>query len=226
MLSGRQKETLQVGGVAGRYGWHTQPLWLMTLLFILEIVVFFWVYQNIKLGKSSGEWLLYLLYGILTVLIFYSMYTPNIFGRGDWSDSYHAHAYFNSIYNVHWGMPYTGELTSIYGHYGFFWKLPMKLIGGDFRKFVILLAGLGAISHLCAFLAMHQVIKSRLLRVLGAIAISFPNSGNERWILLAGVAAPYDFPCHYAVICGDSSQKKTVWLENGIIGIFVSVFWE
>lgn len=176
---GASKETLQVGGVAGRYGWHTQPLWMMTLLFIIEILAFFWLYRNVKLEKASGEWLVYLLYGILTVLIFYSMYTPNIFGRSDWSDSYHAHAYFNSIYNVHWGMPYTGELTSIYGHYALLWKLPMKLIGGDFQKFVVLLAGVGAISHLCAFLAMNQMTKSRLLRVLGAIAISFPILGMK-----------------------------------------------
>ena len=55
---------------------------------------------------------------------------------------------------------------------------------------------------------------------IGSNCDFFPDLGNERWILLAGVAAPYAFPCHYAVICGDSSQKKTVWLENGIIGIF------
>lgn len=38
---GASKETLQVGGVAGRYGWHTQPLWLMTFLLILEILILF-----------------------------------------------------------------------------------------------------------------------------------------------------------------------------------------
>lgn len=131
-IVGVSQETQQVGSVAGRYGWHTQPLWLMAALFFVELAAFFWMYRKITVEEKCGEWLLYVLYAVLTILVFYSMDTPNIFGRGEWGDSYHAHAYFNSIYNVHWGMPYTAELTSIYGHYALLWKLPMKLIGEIF----------------------------------------------------------------------------------------------
>lgn len=176
-IVGVSQETQQVGSVAGRYGWHTQPLWLMAALFFVELAAFFWIYRKITVEEKCGEWLLYVLYAVLTILVFYSMDTPNIFGRGEWGDSYHAHAYFNSIYNVHWGMPYTAELTSIYGHYALLWKLPMKLIGGDFRMFVLLMAALGAISHLCAFLTIHQVIKSRVFRGVAAIACAFPILG-------------------------------------------------
>lgn len=174
---GMSRETSQVGSVAGKYGWHTQPLLLMICLFLLEAAAFFWIYDHCKAETKGGAWILPLLYASLTVLIFYSMDTPNIFGRGEWGDSYHAHAYFNSIYNVYWGMPYTSELTSIYGHYGLLWKLPMELIGGDFRKFVFLMAILGAVTHLCAFLVLHMIVKSRVLRVLGAFGVSFPILG-------------------------------------------------
>lgn len=171
------KETDQVAGVAYKYGWHTQPMLFAVIVFALECVVIFGAYRNRKAVGKKADWLVWMVYGVLTVLVFYSMDTPNIFGRGEWGDWYHAHAYFNSIYNVHWGMPYTDEITSIYGHYALFWKIPMKLVGGDFRAFVFLIALTGAAIHLCAFLALHCLVKSRFLRILGAIAISFPILG-------------------------------------------------
>lgn len=171
------RETDQLAGVAYKYGWHTQPLIFAVVIFFLECTVFFWIYTSWKMEQKKEEWIVWMVYGILAILVFYSMYTPNIFGRGQWGDWYHAHAYFNSIYNVYWGMPYTDEITSIYGHYALFWKIPMKLISGDFRGFVLLMAVLGALIHLCAFSALHCMVKSKLLRVLGAIAISFPILG-------------------------------------------------
>ena len=171
------KETDQYAGVAYKYGWHTQPFILVMIVFVLETAVFLWAYVNWNAEGKAADWLVWCVYGILTALVWYSMDTPNIFGRGQSGDWFHAHAYYNSIYNVHWGMPYTEELTSVYGHYGLLWKIPMKLIGGDFRKFVFLIAGLGAFTHFCAFLVLQQIIKSRLLRILGAAAITFPILG-------------------------------------------------
>ena len=171
------RETDGVANVAYKYGWHTQPLIFVIVLFTVELAVFLWFYKRCMFGGKEADWIVWTVYAVLTVLILYCMYTPNIFGRGQWGDWYHAHAYFNSIYNMHWGMPYTGEITSIYGHYALFWKIPMKLIGGDFRKFVFLLAVLGAFTHLCSFFALYQLVESRLLRILGALAIVFPVLG-------------------------------------------------
>lgn len=105
------------------------------------------------------------------------MYTPNIFGRGELSDAYHGHAYFNSVYNIYQGMPYTHNVTSIYGHYGLFFKIPMELVHGDFKAFVAMVAGIGAFAHICAFLILELLVKSRVLRVLGALAVTFPVLG-------------------------------------------------
>ena len=114
------RETEQVGTVSMKYGWHTQPLAVMILLFLAELAVFFWLYENLSLTEKKGEWIIWLTYAALVVLIFYCMYTPNIYGRGEQGDNYHAHAYFNSVYNVYQGVPYTHNVTSIYGHYGLF----------------------------------------------------------------------------------------------------------
>ena len=111
------------------------------------------------------------------ILIFYCMDTPNIFGRAEAGDHFHAHAYYNSVYNVYQGLPYTDTMTSIYGHYGLLFKIPMELVGGDFRMFVLMIAALGTLAHVCAFLVLELTVESRILRALGAVAAAFPVLG-------------------------------------------------
>ena len=135
------------------------------------------MYEKISVPKHDGEWIVWLTYLVLTVLILYSMYTPNIFGRGELSDSYHGHAYFNSVYNIYQGMPYTHNVTSIYGHYALFFKIPLKLFHGDFRAFVMMLAMVGTLAHVCAFLTLQLLVESRVLRIAGALAVAFPILG-------------------------------------------------
>ena len=171
------RETEQVGTVSMKYGWHTQPLAVMILLFLAELAVFFWLYENLSLTEKKGEWIIWLTYAALVILIFYCMYTPNIYGRGEQGDNYHAHAYFNSVYNVYQGVPYTHNVTSIYGHYGLFFKIPMKLVHGDFRVFVLMMAGLGALTYIGAFLVLQMLVRSRILRVVAAFALAFPVLG-------------------------------------------------
>ena len=171
------RETEQVGTVSMKYGWHTQPLAVMILLFLAELAVFFWMYENLSLKEKKGEWIVWLTYAAFVVLIFYCMYTPNIYGRGEQGDNYHAHAYFNSVYNVYQGMPYTHNVTSIYGHYGLFFKIPMKLVHGDFRAFVLMIAGIGTLAYICAFLVLQMLVRSRVLRILAALALTFPVLG-------------------------------------------------
>ena len=170
-------ETDQVSSVAGRYGWHTHPLIFGIILFLAELLILTWMYAKISVPGRDGEWIVWLTYVVLTVLILYSMYTPNIFGRGEQSDSYHCHAYFNSVYNIYQGMPYTHNVTSIYGHYALFFKIPMKLLHGDFRAFVMMLAMVGTLAHVCAFLTLQLLVESRVLRIAGALAIAFPILG-------------------------------------------------
>ena len=170
-------ETEQLGSVASKYGWHTQHPLIIALLFLAEAAIFFWACENVYVPEKKGEWIIWCSYIALALLVFYSMYTPNIFGRGEQSDAYHGHAYFNSVYNIYQGMPYTHNVTSIYGHYALFFKIPMKLFHGDFRAFVMMLAMVGTLAHVCAFLTLQLLVESRTLRIAGALAIAFPILG-------------------------------------------------
>lgn len=159
------------GGVTDRYIWHKIPIWLVIFFLAGEFLFCFLCIRkdNIHIPDSG----MYLLYSMFTVLIGYTYYTPSIFVRGA-SDRLHANAYYNSIYNVLHGAPYTEYTTSIYGHYGILYRLPMKLLGGDFADFILLNSILGALCFLLMFLALHMTVKNKLLRFLGTIAMTFP----------------------------------------------------
>ena len=200
-------ETEQLGSVAAKYGWHTQPAVIAAFLFLAELAIFFWACQNVCFPEKDGEWIIRLVYAALVLLVFYSMYTPNIFGRGELSDAYHGHAYFNSVYNIYQGMPYTHNVTSIYGHYGLFFKIPMELVHGDFKAFVAMVAGIG--TYLC---------------------ISYPGTAGQkpcvegtwcfgsyisctwyaRWLLLAGLAASGNFSDAAVSVWSMDPQKRAV----------------
>ena len=159
------------GGVTDRYIWHKLPIWLVIFFLTGEFLFCFLCIrkESIRIPDSG----MYLLYSMFTVLIGYTYYTPSIFVRGA-SDRLHANAYYNSIYNVLHGAPYTEYTTSIYGHYGILYRLPMKLLGGDFADFILLNSILGALCFLAMFLALHVTVQNNLLRFLGTIAMTFP----------------------------------------------------
>lgn len=53
----------------------------------------------------------------------------------------------------------------------------MKLVGGDFRMFVLMIAALGTLAHVCAFLVLELTVESRILRALAQLPRHFRCSG-------------------------------------------------
>lgn len=166
-----QLETEVYGSVSVRYIWHIVPFWL-TAVSLTALGVFFLSFAR-KSRITAGPFAMSTFYGMLTLLVGYNFFTPEVFLRNE-PDRLHMDAYFNSIYNVLHGSPYTEYTTSIYGHYGILYKLPMKLLGGDLIDFILLNALVGAVSFLAVFLALHFIVKNNLLRILGAVAVTFP----------------------------------------------------
>lgn len=166
-----QKETNVYASFSSRYIWHVLPVWIIMLcIFAVSICFLTFIRHSSFRANNLG---MFSLYGILTLLVGYNFYTPAVFLRDD-ADRLHMDAYFNSIYNVLHGNAYTKYTTSIYGHYGIFYKLPMKLLGGDFIDFILLNSCIGALCFAAMFLALHFIVKNDLLRFLGAVAMTLP----------------------------------------------------
>ena len=165
------RETEVYGSFSSRYIWHVLPLWLVILCIIAGSICFLLAVRNSHLHVNNIG--LFSLYGILTLLAGYNFYTPAVFLR-DEADRLHMDAYFNSVYNVLHGNAYSHYTTSIYGHYGIFYKLPLKLLGGDFIDFIFLNACIGALCFAAMFAALHLIVRHNLLRFMGAVAMTLP----------------------------------------------------
>ena len=164
-------ETNVYGSVSIRYIWHVMPAWLVFAA--LAVLAVFFLLCARKTDISADGRALFPLYGILTLLAGYNFYTPAVYLR-DEADRLHMDAYFNSVYNVLHGSAYTENTTSIYGHYAIFYKLPLKILGGDLIDFILLNAVVGGLCFLAMFLALHFIVRNNMLRILGAIAMTFP----------------------------------------------------
>ena len=171
------------GSVADRYAWHKLPEFLVVLALLLLICFFLICVRNVQIKESRpAPWLIYLL---LAALHMYTYYTPAIFKDGE-SNRLHVDAYYNSIYTALHGSPYSDNVNSVYGHYGILYRLPLKLLGGGFRAFVILNAFLLTLALVLMFLALHMMVKNNFLRIMGALAMSFPTlsmRGGYYWQL-------------------------------------------
>ena len=176
---------------SSRYIWHNMPLLLVILCITVENLFFLFLMRRSTLNTPNFS--MYLFYGILTLLTAYNFYTPAVFLR-DEADRLHMDAYFNSIYNVLHGNAYSTYTTSIYGHYGIFYKLPLKIMGGDFIDFIFLNSCIGALCS--AFYGQKNFSQNPR-----SDCHDIPCSQYAQRNLLAAVAAPYSLYEPYAVLC-------------------------
>lgn len=220
-----QLETEVYGSVSSRYIWQILPFWLVAFALIAEGVFFLSFVRKSKISASS--WGLFALYGTLTALIGYNFYTPEVFLRNG-AYRLHMNAYFNSIYNVLHGSPYTEYTTSIYGHYGILYKLPMKLLGGDHIDFILLNSLAGALTFLAIFVALHLMVKNNLLRILGAVAISFPVLAMRNaiyWQLWPHRVLFMSLMLCYMAFCLRYKKLNRLTCILGYILAFVGILW-
>ncbi|MDO4518799.1 MAG: hypothetical protein Q4B47_00665 [Eubacteriales bacterium] len=176
-------EGMIFGGVSDRYAWHKLPAWLVLFCLVCLIWLFLIYVRNAEIKKSALA--PFILYAMLGVLNLYTFYTPAIFKTGE-SNRLHTNAYFNSIYTALHGSPYSDTVASIYGHYGILYRLPLKILGGDFIDFILLNALLLALTQVLMCLALHMMVENNILRIIGAVAMSFPTltmRGGYYWQL-------------------------------------------
>lgn len=179
-------------GLSGEwFPWHGKTAWKVFALMLgasaAGIAVFLWNSKQRKIVEVFR----YPAYLLASAIAGFSMYAPN------WTanDRMHGSAYYVSVYNALMNEPYTYSNQSIYGHYAILLKYPVKLLGGDYRAFNIVIAVVGGLSLLFVALALDLCIKNHFVSVIAvwAVPVMFLYYPLNHWqmfphrVLFAGI---------------------------------------
>lgn len=155
------------------------PVFLRVVVVCAACAIFlYWLRGSRVLSEEAPALRERRLYGALSVflavLVLAAKYLPNVLNEG--GTLYHFHAYFNSIYNVAHGVPFSPDITSIYGHYAFFFApfiLLARAVGftNEVKVVVILLGALCACVVLLYAYAISVFVKNTMLRVFAIISV-------------------------------------------------------
>ena len=140
---------------------------LVPLYYLLTVLFFAAAVYLLLTGKDCPRWVTWGCYGFSAVMYFLGVWIVNTFE----GDPYHGEAYLESIYNVADGIPYEELTTGIYGHYGLFFLLPMKIFGAKAVVIQFLIALVGVVTDLAMLYCIHHLIKKNWVRLLMALVV-------------------------------------------------------
>lgn len=150
------------------FAWHGNLLFVV-LEFVFFILIIWFIQKKRICVNKYIYYLSIVLLCVLTFFINYQVYTTDMYSM------YHRHAYLYEIYKCYSGVPYTSTTSSIYGHYGLFFLLPLKLLGGYSLKNVILLISIGYIIGLVLFKTiLDKITNNTFIKILSCVAYIFP----------------------------------------------------
>ena len=140
---------------------------MVPLYYLLTVLFFVAAIYLLLTGKDCPQWMAWGGYGLSAVMYFLGVWIVNTFE----GDPYHGEAYLESIYNVADSIPYEELTTGIYGHYGLFFLLPMKIFGAKAVVIQFLIALVGVVTDLAMLYCIHHLIKKNWVRLLMALVV-------------------------------------------------------
>lgn len=174
--------------------------------------------------KEIPSWILILCYVISAVLCFMATLTIDISA----ADRHHGVAYLESIYNVYYGAPYNEFTTGVYGHYGLFYGIALRLLDGGNIMLSCMIASIAALVSLCCSYVLHITVKTSWLRLLGTFACGFT-------VLTMRTTNYYQvqphrilFPALILVVLVWQAQKNSWNVRNRVIDyvfVVLSILW-
>lgn len=120
-------------------------------------------------GRDIPGFVVWPCYILAAVACFLSTLTINIIA----ADTHHGVAYLESIFNVYYGAPYNAETMGVYGHYGIFFGLALRLLDKGIVTLSVMIAGIAAAVSLCCSYILHSLTKRNWLRIVGTLSCSF-----------------------------------------------------
>ena len=221
---------------------------ILSALFVLFVIFLLLIKHKNILEKTSLQNKFGSFFIGVTIIVFIGISAFHFY-RIDFTDYYdffNTHAYFNSILNIFWGQPFTETITSIYGHYAFFYYLPLKLayalgMHNIYKAYTIITAVLNICTLLIWIRILCWNVKNRFIQFMGIIMICYvsssrivsiyPANNPNRVFPMAVMALMISLwykadPKHkrsISVIGYISAAAITIW--NTECGIFAVVSW-
>ena len=198
---------------------------LVPLYYLLTVLFFAAAVYLLLTGKDCPRWVTWGGYGFSAVMYFLGVWIVNTFE----GDPYHGEAYLESIYNVADGIPYEELTTGIYGHYGLFFLLPMKIFGAKAVVIQFLIALVGVVTDLAMLYCIHHLIKKNWVRLLMALVvpvIPFAYRRTNYWQLQPHRLVFPMLLTAYMLFCLRKKQsKKTARFWGGWLLCMLAVLW-
>ena len=181
---------------------------MVPLYYLLTVLFFAAAVYLLLTGKDCPQWMTWGGYGLSAVMYFLGVWIVNTFE----GDPYHGEAYLESIYNVADGIPYEELTTGIYGHYGLFFLLPMKIFGAKAVVIQFLIALVGVVTDLAMLYCIHHLIKNELGTPVDGTGCAGHSVCIQTDELLAAAASPFGIPDVagglYAVLFAEKAVEK------------------
>lgn len=145
---------------------HDFPVWAGILIYaVIGIVTLIMAFSK----RDVPSWTVWPLCILFAALCFMSTLTIDICA----ADTHHGVAYLESIYNVYYGTPYNADTTGVYGHYGLFYGLLLRLLNKDVVTINCMIAGVAAVVSLGCSYILQNTVKKNWLKILGTFACGF-----------------------------------------------------
>jgi len=146
-------------------GWN--PKYLLTcIVFAAGTIVVSQLCKKLPWEKAQNVILVLEVLGFATLWFLSACYlnTFTNWSFGTMYNVFHSSSYIDSIANVFFGHPYRGLECDLYGHYGLFFILPLKIFGGATKTIGIIMGLLAAITFIAFALSVMLSGGSRLKR--------------------------------------------------------------
>ena len=153
-------------------GWN--PKYLLTcIVFAAGTIVVSQLCKKLPREKAQNVILVLEVLGFATLWFLSACYlnTFTNWSFGTMYNVFHSSSYIDSIANVFFGHPYRGLECDLYGHYGLFFILPLKIFGGATKTIGIIMGLLAAITFIAFAVSVMLSVKQFIVKVASLAAL-------------------------------------------------------
>ncbi len=176
--------------------------------------------RTAKINKGSG--FASVVYMAVIAIVALSTTVINSYYMG-WNTVNHVGWYYRQMYYVVNGLSFSHDGMDLYGHYPYFYKLPMELFGANLLTVGVVTGIVGGMTALFAVMTIHMLTRSAVIRMIGAIAVGNMLASS---LYLAIVPHRLLFPAmlmFFITICSKKNIKY--YIPTGFLISILACVW-